>query len=214
MAEMDHSELNRYSLDDIVIPATQLPATAASGGKPPSYRSILRSSFDRGKYELLATLSTKNLRRGSSDELCEISGWPRRPQQLKTFRNRVKHALLDVFMAGVALLWLVYGAYVYNLNGSPAHETEVQLVEAGRIVSLILIAECRFMTTQELSSSWLSIVEQNMTRSQTEAAIPSSADSLLSGHHNLSLRFCDISQQISFCCCALALGARCTVHDN
>jgi len=134
MAEGDHSELNRYSLDDIVIPATQLPATA-QGARPPSYRSILRSSLDRGKYELLESLSTKKLRRGSTDDLYEISGWPRRPEQLKTIRNRVKNAVVDLFMAGVALLWLVYGAYVYNLNGSPAHGTETQLVEAGRIVS-------------------------------------------------------------------------------
>jgi len=135
MAELDQAELERYSLNDIVMPAAQLPATAATGGRPPSYRSILRSSYDRGKYELLHSLSTRKSGKEISDEQHEIAGWPRRPQQLKTLHNRVKHALLDLFMAGVALLWLVYGAYVYNLNGSPAHETETQLVEAGRIVS-------------------------------------------------------------------------------
>jgi len=142
MAEYEHSEFDRSysslsysSLDDLVIPATHLSPTAASNSRPPSYRVLLRSSFDRGNYEPLERPSTKKLRRDSSDDPHEISGWPRGPQQLKTFRNHVKHALLDLFMAGVALLWLVYGAYVYNLNGSPAHETENQLVEAGRIVS-------------------------------------------------------------------------------
>jgi len=164
MTESDHSELNRYSLDDIVIPATQRPVTAAAGGRPPSYRSLLRSSYDKGKYELLESLSSKKSHRESSDEQHEILGWPQRPQQLKTFRSRVKHALLDVFMAGVALLWLVYGAYVYNLNGSPAHETETRLVEAGRIVSpSLIVIYCPISARRVPYASRASLAEENVS---------------------------------------------------
>lgn len=94
-----------------------------------------QASLDLEDLHLIDSPSDPNLAKDINAAQYEFPGWPQRPEQLKKLRHRVKHAICDIFMAGVALLWLVYGAYVFASHGTPVAEKETKLFEAGRIVS-------------------------------------------------------------------------------
>jgi hypothetical protein len=94
-----------------------------------------QGSVDAEDLHLIDSPADINFAKDFNAAQYEFPGWPQRPEQLKKIRHRMKHAACDIVMAGVALLWLVYAAYVYCSDGKSAHEKETKLVEAGRIVS-------------------------------------------------------------------------------
>lgn len=131
----------------------KLPAIAKFRNHKGSVTSVdsaftLLSSAESTKYSYQGSLDLENVQPDDSAARDEFPGWPQRPEKLEKIRHRLKHAIYDIIMAGVALLWLVYGAYVYTSDRKPVHEKETKLFEAGRIVSQLEYRHmrCQLMT--------------------------------------------------------------------
>jgi len=121
------------------LPATPMPTLAAATATTSSSFLLSKSdAYETGMYELGESPSSKtSLKQEIREELTcpPVDGWPQHAQPLKGFRHRVRHASLDLLLAAIALIFLVFSGLVYQANGTIIGTEDHRLFAAARIVS-------------------------------------------------------------------------------